>query len=356
MKEFRMLKTLDMQGVEPNGGALSSDYVSKLGSKEVIRHAELVSASQTSEVSKELSKRLRNFTLASKKACHCEDERSEDVAIAKSLNINEITTQSSIARNDNNREGIQNPLSSPLEVEGKCAFTLAEVLITLGIIGVVASLTLPSVITKYQDKVLINKTKKAFAQFQNVLSLASVDNGTPGDNSLTFPKDVSATTVTKNLAQYYKGAQVCFNPNQKGCSKYYYNIMYGVPQYNNNGEAVYQSGSGYKFVTVDGTIFTVSSNRTGCDRTRYTGIKTNNAGETIYNPDGTPQTYDYYSSICANIDVDVNGVKGPNQYGRDVYLFWVYANKLDYNTGIKFGGDSLKNIFSGKDELVYTKY
>ena len=62
------------------GGALSSN-VSKLGSKEV-------------------SKRLRNFTFASKKACHCEDERSEDVAIAKSLNINEITTQSSIARND----------------------------------------------------------------------------------------------------------------------------------------------------------------------------------------------------------------------------------------------------------------
>ena len=215
---------------------------------------------------------------------------------------------------------------------------------------------MPSVITKYQDKVLINKTKKAFAQFQNVLSLASVDNGTPGDNSLTFPKDVSATTVTKNLAQYYKGAQVCFNPNQKGCSKYYYNIMYGVPQYNNNGEAVYQSGSGYKFVTVDGTIFTVSSNRTGCDRTRYTGIKTNSAGEIIYNPDGTPKIYDYYSSVCANIRVDVNGAKGPNQYGRDVFHFWVYANKLDYDTGIKLGGDSLKNIFSGKDELVYTKY
>ena len=51
-------------------------------------------------VSKEVSKILRNFTLAPKKACHCEDERSEDVAIAKSLNINEITTQSSIARNE----------------------------------------------------------------------------------------------------------------------------------------------------------------------------------------------------------------------------------------------------------------
>ena len=39
------------------GGALSSN-ISKLGSKEVIRHAELVSASQSNEVSKEISKKL----------------------------------------------------------------------------------------------------------------------------------------------------------------------------------------------------------------------------------------------------------------------------------------------------------
>ena len=37
-------------------------------------------------------------------------------------------------------------------LKSKCAFTLAEVLITLGIIGVVAALTLPSVITNYQKK------------------------------------------------------------------------------------------------------------------------------------------------------------------------------------------------------------
>ena len=325
------MKTFAPQGIEPNGGggALSSN-VSKLGSKEVIRHAELADCELRAELDGKMAKPLQT-------------------SIADPLNASNQAVSAS------HNETVFSLFTSHFSRK-RVAFTLAEVLITLGVIGVVASLTLPSVITKYQDKVLINNTKKAFAQFQNVLSLASVDNGTPGDNSLTFPKDVSSTTVTENLAKYYKGAQVCLSPNQKGCSKYYYNIMYGVPQYNNNGEAVYQSGSGYKFVTIDGTIFTISSNHTGCDRTRYTGITTNNAGEIIYNSDGTPKTYDYYSSICANIDVDVNGVKGPNQYGRDVFHFWVYANKLDYNTGKGLGGDSLKNIFSGKDELVYTKY
>ena len=40
-------------------------------------------------------------------------------------------------------------------------FTLAEVLITLGIIGVVAALTLPSLITNYQKKQIVAQLKKA---------------------------------------------------------------------------------------------------------------------------------------------------------------------------------------------------
>ena len=44
--------------------------------------------------------------------------------------------------------------------EYKKAFTLAEVLITLGIIGVVAAITIPGLITKYQKLVTVVKLKK----------------------------------------------------------------------------------------------------------------------------------------------------------------------------------------------------
>ena len=43
----------------------------------------------------------------------------------------------------------------------KAAFTLAEVLITLGIIGIVAAMTLPTVLSNVQDKVLESEAKKA---------------------------------------------------------------------------------------------------------------------------------------------------------------------------------------------------
>ena len=241
----------------------------------------------------------------------------------------------------------------------RVAFTLAEVLITLGIIGVVAALTIPSLIAKYQDKVLIQQTKKAFSVFQNGLALASQDNGTPGDNSLTFPKDESSYfAVVKNFSKYFKGSQVCLNSSQKGCSQFFYQCAPAVPTYNNAGEAVYNNDFTYnpKIILADGTIFAISSNMIGCENTRYTGVSTNTAGEIKYNADGTPQTYDYYSAVCANIIMDVNGVKGPNQYGRDVYHFWVFKNNININSGTGLGGTSLSNIFSGKEELVYTKY
>ena len=43
----------------------------------------------------------------------------------------------------------------------KSAFTLAEVLITLGIIGVVAALTIPSIVADYRNKQTATQLKYA---------------------------------------------------------------------------------------------------------------------------------------------------------------------------------------------------
>ena len=56
-------------------------------------------------------------------------------------------------------------------------FTLAEVLITLGIIGVVAAMTLPSVILNYQKKVTVNRLKQAYSTISQALVMAQKDHG-----------------------------------------------------------------------------------------------------------------------------------------------------------------------------------
>jgi type II secretory pathway pseudopilin PulG len=61
------------------------------------------------------------------------------------------------------------------------AFTLAEVLITLGIIGVVSALTLPTLIKKYQEKVWVTSYLKLYSTLESAYASARNENG-PAEN------------------------------------------------------------------------------------------------------------------------------------------------------------------------------
>ena len=77
-------------------------------------------------------------------------------------------------------------------------FTLAEVLITLAIIGVVAAMTLPTLIQNKQDKELIVRTKKLYSDLSNALVLAQKDLDVIGDNSVLFNTTDSSYEVAKS--------------------------------------------------------------------------------------------------------------------------------------------------------------
>ena len=66
---------------------------------------------------------------------------------------------------------------SALVPSKKCAFTLTEVLITLGIIGVVAAMTMPTLIAKYEKKQTAVRLKQTYAQLQEAIALSVVENG-----------------------------------------------------------------------------------------------------------------------------------------------------------------------------------
>lgn len=61
----------------------------------------------------------------------------------------------------------------------KFGFTLAEVLITLGIIGVVAALTLPTLIQNYQKQATATSVKKAYNELNQIIDRAKADYGDP---------------------------------------------------------------------------------------------------------------------------------------------------------------------------------
>ena len=71
----------------------------------------------------------------------------------------------------------QNITLSNQKFRSKKAFTLAEVLITLGVIGIVAAMTLPTVITNYKKKQTVVQLKKAYTELSQAMKLAENKHG-----------------------------------------------------------------------------------------------------------------------------------------------------------------------------------
>lgn len=59
----------------------------------------------------------------------------------------------------------------------KFAFTLAEVLITLAVIGIVAALTIPNLVQSYKKKVVETRLAKFYSTFNQAINLSQIDNG-----------------------------------------------------------------------------------------------------------------------------------------------------------------------------------
>ncbi|MBR1753987.1 type II secretion system protein, partial [bacterium] len=88
----------------------------------------------------------------------------------------------------------------------KCAFTLAEVLITLGIIGVVAALTIPTLISNNNKRIVETRLQKVYSVMNNAIELSEVENGdkTKWDSfGLTYENDEDDKFVSSDAQRWF---------------------------------------------------------------------------------------------------------------------------------------------------------
>ena len=232
----------------------------------------------------------------------------------------------------------------------KKAFTLAELLITLGIIGVVAAITLPSLIVQYQDKVLATKTKRAYSLIQQAIQKNQSESGTVGDVTSLFDTNKSSIEVLENFGKYFNVVKICRSASE--CPNENYVILYSYPLYLGNGKATAGSLKYPYLVLADGTFISII---------QY-GACIRESSAIAFNPDGTAKKDDngnviyqtFQEKYCADLRFDVNGKALPNQYGRDAF-------EIRYSADGKISGwsatgfDNLIKILRGED-VVYTKY
>lgn len=174
----------------------------------------------------------------------------------------------------------------------KAAFTLAEVLITLGIIGVVAAMTMPSLIQNYQEKATVTKLKKCYSLVSQ--AYVSILNDEGGSDTLQAGDDLE---MMEKFGKYLKYQKTC--GRNKGC---FPNVTYKSVTGNGYGKWEDDTTDRSRAILTDGTLIMFNKS----------AMWGENEGNYLY----------------AQIYVDINGFKGPNQLGRDFFYFYISPEKI----------------------------
>ncbi len=173
----------------------------------------------------------------------------------------------------------------------RAAFTLAEVLITLGIIGVVAALTIPNLIHIYNSIVLKSQLKKTYSVLSGAVNMIHAQTGLP----VTPERYSVPLSFYRELMKYVKVAKDCGN---SGCTDI--NDVYRLENYQNfnfTAQLSYALFDDGQLILQDGTFLMFE----------------NLGGE----------------NGVILITADINGInKGPNAMGHDLFSFQVLDNEL----------------------------
>ena len=173
------------------------------------------------------------------------------------------------------------------------AFTLAEVLITLVIIGVIAAMTIPTLINKTNKQEYASKLKKTYSTMSQATQKIIADNGMPRGDIGGWA--TSAEAVFNMYKNYLSNAKVC-GIDTTGCFAGTYKRMNGTTT------STFDDINRYRLVIADGTEISVAEGDFHNDCTNITATAGTN-------------------NFCQHILIDVNGAKGPNAIGIDTFGF-----------------------------------
>lgn len=187
----------------------------------------------------------------------------------------------------------------------KAAFTLAEVLITLVIVGIVAALTVPSLVAKYQEQQTISKLESAYSSLSQALRMAELHNGKIDTWDIGVKDTKEGSVKLYNyIAPELQKIKDC--GDQRGCFAESYGNLKG-------NSYSWQPDSYNKYVRGrlnNGVSFLLWSAGSGCN-VNYS--KTHSGSLT---------------RTCGSFQVDINGDKKPNRAGYDFFAFAITKDGL----------------------------
>lgn len=180
----------------------------------------------------------------------------------------------------------------------KQGFTLSEVLITLGVIGIVAAMTLPTLLVHNRERENTAKLKKIYSTMTQAYTRAVAERGTPDFWDLKAQNDAEGAKNIKDILAPY------FAVTPDGSKK---------AAWNNSNTMLLNKAQGPNLGTNTGSYATFSV------------VDGMSVAFNIENPDCKAEFGDSKAlkNVCATFIADVNGAKRPNQFGFDIFKFYI---------------------------------
>ena len=206
------------------------------------------------------------------------------------------------------------------------AFTLAEILIVMGIIGVVSALTIPNLNSSTADKEKVAKVKKIYQNLEEAQERAVA---TYGPMKTWFVSDTSKKVATNKYAdrimEFMKVSKDC-KQSVSGC---FQNKNYKDSDNTDHGGGPNVWPDDRKFNLADGASISLSIEPVGANACKRAD-------------DGTKFGE---SNRCGSLSVDIDGgLKGKNAYGIDFFQFVITTDGI-HPAGIENsnGGTNIVN-------------
>ena len=186
-------------------------------------------------------------------------------------------------------------------------FTLAEVLVTLGIIGVVSAMTVPTLMQNYQRKSYVTQLHKVYNEIIQASERYVSDN-----NYVDFGESRlkgNSTELRRFINTYFKVVKDC-GTRYTGCMADEYVSLSGGTVNTQHGQCnsvvVLASGAS---LCADTVAMADADSEDPDDENKI--VSSNHAGS---------------GGEVITFEVDINGKQGPNVYGRDYFSFQIDKN------------------------------
>ncbi len=213
---------------------------------------------------------------------------------------------------------------------------MAEILLSLTIIGIVAAITLPSLTGNINERTWNTQRKALYARFSQAISLMPALNGygTLKEESSEGASDAvdtaTETFLTDGLAKVLKINNICDNEHLEDCGIVTsFTNMAGsqipIPmtlyELNSHFRSVALHGYSYSTMDTKAAAFETQNGESiiafynqSCITDLNPGFSTNQGSFIAF-----PQ-----SNMCVNFIYDLNGNKGPNTFGKDIGIMTVF--------------------------------